>query len=133
MKKLVVITSVLLTLGLVLYFSVYESVIFFILTGHISLLSITVPPLVMLAFWILIAPVTFIIYKISGAAIWSAIETIGKTHQRRINQRLRLPNPVKSATSLMAITLLDIAQGLPESSASKPELYFRRRFLALPS
>lgn len=136
MKRMVVIVCVALSIGAMIYFKAYEALIFFILTGHISIINFTVPPMIMLVFWILVVPASLIFYKSASSSFWKIIEFIGEKNQRKINRQARLIKsitPSRSLGPIIAIVLLQIASELPKSSISKPELSFRRRFLALPS
>jgi hypothetical protein len=89
----------------------------------------------MLAFWVLVVPLTLLTRRTISAVIWRIVEHIGTIHQRHLNirwhQQLRLRR--SNSARLYAIVLLYVAEQLPDSSTENPELYFRRRFIALPA
>lgn len=136
MKWLALLGGATLLSGLLFFTGTIESVVFFILTGHIAIINLTISPLAMLLFWILVVPASLIIYKSTSNSFWKIIEFIGEKDQKRINRQARQVRNIKPGRNLrpiIAVVLLQIAEELPENSISKPELSFRRRFLALPS
>ena len=137
MKELAVVVGVILGVTTVHLTGLGESIVFFILTGHISLINVTIPPLAMLAFWVLVVPITVAVYKVSNYSLWEAIELIGKVHQRHLNRSVRWVSSRLSwretALPLVTIYILYTANQLPDSHTSIPALAFRRRFLTVPA
>lgn len=107
------------------------ALVHFIVGGHIPFTNITLSPLTMLLFWLLILPTIYLFRSSISALFWRAIDTIGTISQRQINRRLRLTQLHRRTVHLVAITLLLIAEQLPEDTLELPELSLRRRFLAL--
>lgn len=114
--------------------NILEGIVFFILTGNIAFINLTIPPVIMLIFWILLVPVSVLIYKIGGQTIWAAIETIGKINQRRINRAHRwIAHQVPSKTTvtpLVVITMVYISSNLPPKTTNPPVIYSRRRLVS---
>jgi len=135
MKWLVLLGGIVFS-GLLIFTDALEPVVFFILTGHIAIINLTIPPLAMLLFWILIVPVSLIFYSSASHSFWKIIEFIGEKDQQRINRQAKLARSTRLSRSLRLIlvaVILQMAEELPKKPASKPKPSFRRRFLALPS
>ena len=66
---------------------------------------------------------------------WSLIDKIGLLNQRRINTHWNLRQKIERiySVNLIAVTMLEIAAQIPDSSTDNPELFFRRRFMPLPA
>lgn len=107
------------------------ALVHFIVGGHIPFTGITLSPLTMLLFWLLILPTIYLFRSSISALFWRAIDAIGGASQRQINRRLRLTQLHQRTVHLTVITLLSIARQLPEDTLELPELSLRRRFLAL--
>ncbi len=105
----------------------------FIIGGHLPLINVTLSPIVMMLFWALIVPATYLLRRTISAAFWRIIEYIGSIHQRQINHRFRLPRPSRNFTELIIIVMIHEAQKIPAGTPETPELSLRRRFLALQS
>lgn len=110
-----------------------ESIAYFIIGGHLPLTNITLPPMFMLTFWVLIVPSIYLFRKTLGNLFWHGVGAIGTVNQRRINRRIRLPRRSATIEPLVIVTLLAITSELPKKSTRLPELSLRRRFLALSS
>lgn len=107
------------------------ALVHFIVGGHIPFTGITLSPLTMLLFWLLILPTIYLFRSSISALFWRAIDAIGGASQRQINRRLRLTQLHQRTVHLTVITLLSIARQLPEDTLELPELSLRRRVLAL--
>lgn len=132
MRKVVVIALLVLVVVACLYILRHELAMF-IIAGIIPLTDTSVSPLIMLVFWTVIAPTSILAYKIISSATWSLMETVGKVHQRYLNQIYRQQINRSKFINLYSLALLDIARQLPPSSTDTPKLPLRRRFLALPA
>lgn len=135
MKFLVVMGSILLGMSAVLLTDLSDMLIAFIIAGHIPFTSLSVPPTIMLLFWILVVPATIGLSRGSNYILWRGVEAIGSISQRRINRQVRQATPIRhgSLAHLYVSALLHIANNIPKSTTNTPALEFRRRFLALPS
>ena len=133
MKQLVVLGSIIL--GTCASFLALQSdqIVSFFVAGYIPFTDLSLPPLAMLLFWILLVPVCIGLYQTFSASIWKTVEMLGKISQRHINRQIRWGMERHTLPQLLATVLIYIAESLPESSSLVPELVFRRRFLALPT
>ena len=122
-----------LAIGVIITTGLLDSVVLFVLTGHVSFLDFTVPPLVMLVFWILIVPAIIAAYRIGSSGFWQAIEVTGRVHQRHINRSIRfLSNRVTNQDALVllvTITLFQLVNETPKKPILATKLAARRRLL----
>ena len=135
MKKTVVILCGLLLVSVALYGGLAEQLVMFVLVGRVPFTNLMLPAMAMLAFWALVVPLTLLTRRTIGAVVWRMIERIGTIHQRHLNIRWHQQLRIRRSHSvrLYAVALLHVAEQLPDSSTENPELYFRRRFIALPA
>ena len=135
MKKTVVILCGLLLVSVALYGGLAEQLVMFVLIGRVPFTNLILPAMAMLAFWVLVVPLTLLTRRTISAVVWRIVEYIGTIHQRRLNIRWHQQLRIRRSHSvrLYAVALLHVAEQLPDSSTENPELYFRRRFIALPA
>ena len=134
-KKVVLCCGILALMSLAARVNLFDEIVMFVLVGHVPFTSFVISPTAMLLFWATIIPATYLCRHILARFFWSAVEALGKVNQRRINIEWRhhLRSLKINPTNLYLITLLYVADQLPESSTDNPDLYFRRRFMVLPA
>lgn len=137
MKPLVTVGIIGCIIGTLTLTNFLENLVFFILTGHVSALDLTLSPIFMLLFWLLIIPSAVLSYKLLRGIFWIIIGFIGKYHQRHINNSLRLakkplnlPKPVINLVVIYAINLKGNSSS-KSKKASVPDLSLRRRFITI--
>lgn len=133
MKRAVVLGSIFVGICIALYAGAADELVFFVISGRIPFTNIVISPFGMIAFWLLVIPVSTLLFPAFRHHFWTTIESIGQMSQRRINRSLRQAIRIDTLELLLATVLLHIALNLPESSAPLPALELRRRFIALPS
>lgn len=134
-KKVALCCGILALVALAARVNLFDEIVMFVLVGHVPFTSFVISPTAMLLFWATVIPVTYLCRHILARFFWSAVEALGKVNQRRINieWRQHLQSLKINPTDLYVITLLYVADQLPESSTDNPDLYFRRRFMVLPA
>lgn len=133
MKRLVVLGSCTIGALVAFYPPVTDQLVNFIAVGQIPLTDLTIPPMGMLVFWILIGPATLLIYRLITEGFWRSVEAIGAISQRHINRSIRWSVKRNPLLPLLSIVLLHLTKDLERSTSNAPELLLRRRFLALPA
>ena len=113
----------------------FEQLVFFVLVGRIPFTEITLSATTMLIVWLAIIPGLLINLPLLSKLAWSLIDKIGLLNQRKINTRWNLRQKIERiySVNLIAVTMLDIAAQIPDSSTDNPELFLRRRFMPLPA
>ena len=135
MKQLVaILCGIIIVLGL-FFVGFFEQLVFFVLVGRIPFTEITLSATTMLIVWLAIIPGLLINLPLLSKLAWSSIDKIGLLNQRKINTRWNLRQKIERiySVNLIAVTMLDIAAQIPDSSTDNPELYLRRRFMPLPA
>ena len=135
MKQLVaVLCGIIIALGLFIV-GFFEQLVIFVLVGRIPFTEITLSATTMLIVWLAIIPGLLIALPMLSKLTWSLIDKIGLLNQRRINTRWNLRQKIERiySVNLIAVTMLEIAAQIPDSSTDNPKLFFRRRFMPLPA
>lgn len=129
--------GLLLSITAVLYTDLGESLAFFVLTGFVPIINVTIPPVVMLVFWIAVVPVVVIASRLGSYSFWGIIDMFGELSQRSINRKVRWSAAKKPTTNpvlfFAVIVLLHTTSQPPADSFAIPELAFRRRFMNIPA
>ena len=135
MKQLVtILCGIIIVLGL-FFVGFFEQLVIFVLVGRIPFTEVTLSATTMLIFWLAIIPGLLINLPLLSKLAWSLIDNIGLLNQRNINTRWNLRQKIERiySVNLIAVTMLEIAAQIPDSSTDNPELFFRRRFMPLPA
>ena len=135
MKQLVaILCGIIILLGL-FFVGFFEQLVIFVLVGRIPFTDITLSATTMLIVWLAIIPGVLIILPLLSKLAWYLINKIGLLNQRKINTRWNLSQKIERiyAINLIAVTMLEIATQIPDSSTDNPELFLRRRFMPLPA
>ena len=135
MKQLVaILCGIIIVLGL-FFVGFFEQLVIFVLVGRIPFTEITLSATTMLIVWLAIIPGVLIILPLLSKLAWYLINKIGLLNQRKINTRWNLSQKIERiyAINLIAVTMLEIATQIPDSSTDNPELFLRRRFMPLPA
>ena len=135
MKQLVaVLCGIIIALSL-FFAGFFEQLVIFVLVGRIPFTDITLSATTMLIFWLAIVPGLLIILPLLSKLTWSLIDKIGLLNQRKINTGWNLRQNIERiySVNLIAVTMLEIAAHVPDSSTDNPALYLRRRFMPLPA
>ena len=135
MKQLVaVLCGIIIALSL-FFAGFFEQLVIFVLVGRIPFTEITLSATTMLIVWLVIIPGVLINLPLLSKLAWSLIDNIGLLNQRKINTRWNLRQKIERiySVNLIAVTMLEIATQIPDSSTDNPELFFRRRFMPLPA
>ena len=135
MKQLVaILCGIIIVLGL-FFVGFFEQLVIFVLVGLIPFTEITLSATTMLIVWLAIIPGLLINLPLLSKLAWSLIDKIGLLNQRKINTRWNLRQKIERiySVNLIAVTMLEIAAQIPDSSTDNPELYLRRRFMPLPA
>ena len=135
MKQLVaILCGIIIVLGL-FFVGFFEQLVIFVLVGRIPFTEITLSATTMLIVWLAIIPGLLIALPMLSKLTWSVIDKIGLLNQRRINTHWNLRQKIERiySVNLIAVTMLEIAAQIPDSSTDNPELFFRRRFMPLPA
>lgn len=135
MTKTVAYLSGVMTISFVLSTAFLDQISMFIMIGKLPFTNIQVPATGMLAFWALLVPATLLTRHFSSSVGWGMVQYLGILDQRRLNSRRhrRLQLSRNHSVALYTIVLLHIASQLPECSTNNPDLFFRKRFIALPA
>ena len=135
MKQLVtILCGIIIVLGL-FFVGFFEQLVIFVLVGRIPFTEVTLSATTMLIVWLAIIPGLLIALPLLSKLAWSLIDKIGLLNQRKINARWNLRQKIERiySVNLIAVTMLEIAAQIPDSSTDNPELFFRRRFMPLPA
>lgn len=113
----------------------FEQLVIFVLVGRIPFTEITLSATTMLIVWLAIIPGLLISLPLLSKLAWSLIDKIGLLNQRKINTHWNLRQKIERiySVNLIAVTMLEIAAHVPDSSTDNPDLFFRRRFMPLPA
>ena len=135
MKPLVaILCGFIIVLGL-FFVSFIQQLVFLVFVVRLPYTDITLSATTMLIVWLAIIPVLLINLPRLSKLAWSLIDKIGLLNQRKINTGWNLRQNIERiySVNLIAVTMLEIAAHVPDSSTDNPELFFRRRFMPLPA
>ena len=88
MKRAVVLGSIFVGICIALYAGAADELVFFVISGRIPFTNIVISPFGMIAFWLLVIPVSTLLFPAFRRHFWTTIESIGQMSQRRINRSL---------------------------------------------
>lgn len=132
MRSVAILLTGLAVICVAIYTDLLGQLALFVMIGQIPFTDYSLQPVTMLAFWLLI-PVIVTVSALLRQDVWRADEFVGRISQRKLNLRHRSHDSRNRLADLMVITLIHVATRLPESTASDPSLYLRRRFAPLPA
>lgn len=132
MRSVAILLTGLAVICVAIYTDLLGQLALFVMIGQIPFTSYSLQPVTMLAFWLLI-PITLVVAALLRQDVWRMVEFIGQSSQRKLNLRHRSHASRNKLADLVVIALVHVAMSLPESTASDPSLYLRRRFAPIPA
>ena len=131
MKKLGSLMGLFGVVGVTIYFFGNE-LLLFVLAGRVPFINVVIPPVAMFLFWLLIVPISIILWRIFNLSTWKILESIAAAHQRYLNRRVRLFTPPLSPQTISLITAALLAIETENRQSPAPTSAMRRRLAPLP-